>query len=128
MAIHVALEHQTSYCFDRLVRVAPHVIRLRPASHCRTPVFPEPTRHLNITIDLIADLTVINPFDFFVDPEAERYPFHYEPAMVRDLAPYLASGPPGPLDRWNGRSLGGCTYRVTHPGGLSYDRFPLSEA
>ncbi|MGH3683695.1 MAG: DUF2126 domain-containing protein [Pseudonocardiaceae bacterium] len=137
MAINVALEHQTSYCFDRLVRVAPHVIRLRPAPHCRTPVlsyslqvqpgghflnwqqdpfgnylarvvFPEPVRHLSITVDLVADLTVINPFDFFVDPEAERYPFRYEPAMIRDLAPYLVSEPPGPLltewlaglDRW----------------------------
>jgi len=128
LAIHVAIEHRTSYCFDRLVRVAPHVIRLRPAPHCRTPVlsyslqvepaghfmnwqqdpfgnylarvvFPEPMRDLTITVDLVADLTVINPFDFFVDPEAERYPFHYEPATVRDLAPYLASEPPGPLLR-----------------------------
>jgi uncharacterized protein (DUF2126 family) len=126
MAIHVALEHQTSYRFDRLVQVAPHVIRLCPAPQCRTPVlsyslqiqpgghflnwqqdpfgnylarvvFPEPARYLTITVDLIADLTVINPFDFFVEPEAERYPFHYEPATRRDLAPYLASEPPGPL-------------------------------
>ncbi|MGH3755130.1 MAG: DUF2126 domain-containing protein [Pseudonocardiaceae bacterium] len=128
MAIHVALEHRTSYSFDRFVRLAPHVVRLRPAAHCRTPVlayslqiqpdghfvnwqqdpfgnylarlvFPEPANHLSITVDLIADLTVINPFDFFVDSTAERYPFRYEPDMVRDLAPYLAADAPGPLLR-----------------------------
>ncbi len=126
MAIHVALEHQTSYRFDRLVRMAPHVVRLRPAPHCRTPVlsyslqiepgghflnwqqdpfgnylarlvFPEPMDELTITVDLIADLTVINPFDFFVEETAQRYPFSYEPSLVRDLAPYLTANSPGPL-------------------------------
>ncbi|MDT7567917.1 MAG: hypothetical protein QOC75_1318 [Pseudonocardiales bacterium] len=126
MAIHVALEHQTSYQFDRAVRLAPHVVRLRPAAHSRTPVlsyslrvepenhflnwqqdpygnylarlvFPEPARLLTVTVDLVADLTVINPFDFFVDESAERYPFEYDPELTRDLAPYLASEPPGPL-------------------------------
>ncbi|MGH3717577.1 MAG: DUF2126 domain-containing protein [Pseudonocardiaceae bacterium] len=139
MSIHVAVEHQTSYRFDRAVRVAPHVVRLRPAAHCRTPVlsyslrvepgehflnwqqdpfgnylarlvFPEPVCYLTVTVDLVADLTVINPFDFFVDPGAERYPFHYEPAMLRDLAPYLAGEPPGPLlNRW----LAGLDQRFT---------------
>jgi uncharacterized protein (DUF2126 family) len=126
LAIHVALEHQTTYQFDRAVRLAPHVVRLRPAAHSRTPVlsyslrvepenhflnwqqdpygnylarlvFPEPTRRLTVTVDLVADLTVINPFDFFVDESAERYPFEYDPELTRDLAPYLASEPPGPL-------------------------------
>ncbi|MGH3771036.1 MAG: DUF2126 domain-containing protein [Pseudonocardiaceae bacterium] len=139
MSIHVAIEHQTSYRFDRAVRVAPHVVRLRPAPHCRTPVlsyslrvepgghflnwqqdpfgnylarlvFPEPVRYLTVTVDLVADLTVINPFDFFVDPGAQRYPFHYEPAMLRDLAPYLADEPPGPLlSGW----LAGLGHRLT---------------
>ncbi|MFC4947253.1 DUF2126 domain-containing protein [Pseudonocardia sp. GCM10023141] len=126
MAVHVALEHRTTYDFDRLVRLSPHVVRLRPAPHCRTPilsyslriepaehfinwqqdpfgnhlarlVFPEPTRRLSITVDLVADMTVINPFDFFVDEAAEHYPFTYEPDVVRDLAPYLAAREPGPL-------------------------------
>lgn len=126
MAIHVALEHQTCYRFDRVVRMAPHVVRLRPAPHCRTPVlsyslrvqpgghflnwqqdpfgnylarlvFPEPATELTVTVDLIADLTVINPFDFFVEDSAQRYPFSYEPSLVRDLTPYLASEAPGPL-------------------------------
>jgi uncharacterized protein (DUF2126 family)/transglutaminase-like putative cysteine protease len=126
LAIHVALEHQTSYQFDRPVRLGPHVVRLRPAAHCRTPVlsyslrvepdthflnwqqdpfgnylarlvFPEPARQLTITVDLVADMTVINPFDFFVDESAERFPFKYEAELARDLAPYLASETPGPL-------------------------------
>ncbi len=126
MAIHVALEHRTLYRFDRWARLAPHVVRLRPAPSCRTPilayslrvepedhfvnwqqdpfgnhlarlVFPEPARLLSITVDIVADLTVINPFDFFLDPAAERYPFSYDAALARDLAPYLTVAKPGRL-------------------------------
>ena len=104
MSIRVALEHRTSYRFDRPVRISPHVVRLRPAPHCRTPVlsysltvtprnhfinwqqdpfgnqlarlvFPEPARELTVTVDLVADLVVVNPFDFFVEESAARYPF-----------------------------------------------------
>ena len=100
MGIKVALEHRTSYTFDRLVEVHPHVVRLRPAPHSRTPieayslqvepadhfvnwqqdafgnflarlVFPNRTRSLTITVGLIADLKVINPFDFFIEECAE---------------------------------------------------------
>ena len=100
MGIKVALEHRTSYTFDRLVEVHPHVVRLRPAPHSRTPieaysltvepadhfvnwqqdafgnflarlVFPDRARSLTITVGLIADLKVINPFDFFIEEYAE---------------------------------------------------------
>ncbi len=126
MAIRIALHHQTSYRFDRAVNVSPHVIRLRPASHTRTPihayslkiepaqhfinwmqdpfgnfqarlVFPEKVRELSLTVDLVAEMTVINPFDFFVESYAEKYPFTYEPTLRRELAPYLETQENGPL-------------------------------
>ncbi|MET0450717.1 MAG: transglutaminase family protein [Mycobacterium sp.] len=118
MGIKVALEHRTSYTFDRLVEVFPHVVRLRPAPHSRTPieayslqvepadhfvnwqqdafgnflarlVFPSRTRNLTITVGLIADLKVINPFDFFIEDFAETWPFEYPKALLEDLKPYL---------------------------------------
>jgi uncharacterized protein (DUF2126 family) len=118
MGIKVALEHRTSYTFDRLVEVHPHVVRLRPAPHSRTPieayslqvepadhfvnwqqdafgnflarlVFPNRARSLTITVGLIADMKVINPFDFFIEDWAERIPFGYPKALAEDLKPYL---------------------------------------
>jgi len=118
MAIKVALQHHTAYRFDRLVSLAPHIIRLRPAPHSRTPisayslkvspenhfinwqqdafgnylarlVFPEQTRELIIDVEVIADLTVINPFDFFLDESANHFPFQYAAQEQIDLAPYL---------------------------------------
>ena len=131
MGIHVGIEHRTTYTFDRAVRIHPHVLRLRPAPHCRTPilayslrvtpsehfvnwqqdpfgnylarlVFPEPATHLDVTVDLVADLTVINPFDFFVEDSAKAFPFDYEPQLAADLEPYVrVAGPAGPLlDKW----------------------------
>ncbi|MEL6982935.1 MAG: transglutaminase family protein [Actinomycetota bacterium] len=127
MGIHVGIEHQTSYHFDRAIDIHPHVLRLRPAPHCRTPieaysltveppghfinwqqdpfgnhlarlVFPEPADRLRITVDLVADLTVINPFDFFIEESAETFPFAYEPELAADLEPYRRTdGEPGPL-------------------------------
>ena len=134
MSIKVALEHRTTYAFSRPVRLGPHVVRLRPAPHTRTPieaytldvkglpnegghflnwqqdpfgnwmarlVFPEPVSTLDITVGLVADLVAINPFDFFVEESAERFPFTYEPGLAADLAPYLR-----PVDESEGEGPG----------------------
>ena len=126
MSIRVALEHRTVYRYDRPVRLGPQSIRLRPAPHSRTPilayslkvqpgdhfvnwqqdpfgnhiarlVFPEPTTEFSVTVDLIADMTVINPFDFFLEETAKTWPFAYEPGLRHDLAPYLDVGDPDPV-------------------------------
>ena len=128
MAIHVAINHKTHYQYDRLVSLSPHIFRLRPAAHSRTPikayslrirpekhfinwqqdafgnylarvVFPEKTRELYIEVDVVADMTVINPFDFFVEDYAEHYPFSYKEQEKRDLAAYLEVQESGPLLR-----------------------------
>src|SRR5258708_4601018 len=118
MAIRVALQHRTTYQFDRLVHVGPHEAKLRPPPHCPPPilryslnvepaghflnwqqdpygnwvarlVFPERTDKLEVLVDLVADMTVINPFDFFVEPSAESYPFRYASALAKELIPFL---------------------------------------
>jgi len=126
MAIRVALHHKTSYQFDRLVSLSPHEVRLKPAAHARTPilsyslsvnpekhfinwqqdpygnyiarfVFPEKVRALDFTVDLVADMTVINPFDFFVEKYAETYPFNYTQQLEYELGAYLKPEPVGSL-------------------------------
>ena len=126
MSIRVALHHHTRYRYDRPVALSPHEIRLRPAPHCRTPilsysltvapdkhfvnwqqdvfgnhvarfVFPEKTREFDVTVDLTADLTTINPFDFFIESFAERFPFEYPDTQRKNLAPFLAVDERGPL-------------------------------
>jgi uncharacterized protein (DUF2126 family)/transglutaminase-like putative cysteine protease len=122
MSVKVSLEHRTSYTFAHPVNVGPHVVRLRPAPHSRTPieayslqiepknhflnwqqdpfgnwqariVFPEKVSKLEINVGVVADLMVINPFDFFVEESCETFPFSYEPALASDLAPYLVAVP-----------------------------------
>ena len=130
MAIHVALNHKTTYRYDRLVTLGPQVVRLRPAPHCRTPilsyslkisprdhflnwqqdpqsnhqarlVFTERTREFSIEVDLVAEIAAINPFDFFLEASAEQVPFTYEPWLLRELRPYLETEEPGPaLKAW----------------------------
>jgi uncharacterized protein (DUF2126 family)/transglutaminase-like putative cysteine protease len=118
MAIHVALNHITHYTYDRLVNLAPHVVRLRPAPHSRTKVlsysqriepaehfinwqqdpfanyqarlvFPKPMREFKVTVDLVVEMAVYNPFDFFLEPYAETVPFAYPASLQAELAPYL---------------------------------------
>src|SRR3954469_12915240 len=110
MAIHVALNHKTFYRYDRLVSLGPQTIRLRPAPHCRTTiisyslkvtpkqhflnwqqdpqsnylarfVFPEKTKEFLIEVDLVAEMAIINPFDFFLEASSEKFPFSYEKAL-----------------------------------------------
>ena len=126
MPLHVALSHVTQYRYDRLVNLGPQVIRLRPAPHSRSRVlaysqkiepaehfinwqqdpfanhqarlvFPKPTREFTVKVDLLVEMAVYNPFDFFLEPQAEQVPFAYSAAQAQDLAPYLQADPAGPL-------------------------------
>ncbi|WP_417385796.1 DUF2126 domain-containing protein [Gimesia sp.] len=123
--IRVALNHKSIYHYDRYVELAPQLVRLRPAPHCRTPirsyslrvtpvqhfvnwlqdphsnhlarlVFPEKTNMLQVEVDLVAEMTVINPFDFFLEPQATNYPFEYDANLKKDLQPFLDTIEPGP--------------------------------
>src|ERR1700675_3597090 len=125
MSIRVALNHKTLYRYTRPVWLSPHVVRLRPAPHCRTPipsyslkvapadhfinwqqdpysnplarlVFPSKTTEFSVEVDLVADMTVINPFDFFLEKYAEEIPFQYDPVVKRELIPYLEKRCAGP--------------------------------
>jgi uncharacterized protein (DUF2126 family)/transglutaminase-like putative cysteine protease len=126
MGIRVALNHKTCYKYPKPVWLSPQVVRLRPAPHCRTTVssyslkvspsehfinwqqdpysnrlarlvFPNKATEFSVVVDLVAELTVSNPFDFFLEKYAEEFPFTYEPSLLRELGPYLEVPPPGPL-------------------------------
>ncbi|MBI1289812.1 IMP dehydrogenase [bacterium] len=119
MTIRVAINHRTEYLYDRPVTLTPQTVRLRPAPHCRTPivsysmkivpekdyfinwqqdpqsnylariVFPEKVREFKVEIDLVAEMTVINPFDFFLEEYAETFPFKYDESLTNEIAPFL---------------------------------------
>ncbi len=125
MSIKVALNHRTQYRYDKAVSLGPHVIQLRPSPHCRTPIldyslnvspanhflnwqldpynnhvarviFPDKTNEFVIEVDLVAELSPFNPFNFFLEPGVKDYPFEYEASLARDLEPYLLLDPAGP--------------------------------
>src|SRR5215470_366261 len=101
MTLHVALTHRTQYGYDRAVSVGPQIVRLRPAPHflnwqqdpfgnfLARVLVPGETKELTATVDLIADMAAINPFDFFVEESAVSYPFTYDPVLAGELEPYL---------------------------------------
>jgi len=125
MSIRVALHHRTTYRYDRPVHLGPQVVRLRPAPHARTfvesyslrvkperhfvnwqqdphgsflarLVFPDTTRLFEVDVDLVAEMGVKNPFDFFLEPEFEKLPIEYDPSLSSDLLPYRRMDPAGP--------------------------------
>src|ERR1700682_1695680 len=124
MAIHVSLNHKTHYLYDRRVNLGPQIVRLRPAPHSRNPilsyslkiepknhfinwqqdpqgnylarlVFSEPTTQFLVEVDLVVEMAVFNPFDFFLEPAAEQYPFSLDTSAVRELRPFLETEPAG---------------------------------
>ena len=126
MSIHAALHHVTHYRYDRPVQLGPQVVRLRPAPHCRSNVisyslrvepaehfinwqqdpfanylarlvFPKKTTEFKVTVDLVVEMAVYNPFDFFLEPQAENFPFKYSKELAEELAPYLVAEPATPL-------------------------------
>ncbi len=126
MSIHAALHHVTHYKYDRPVHLGPQVVRLRPAPHCRSNVisyslkvepanhfinwqqdpfsnylarlvFPEKTTEFKVTVDLVVEMSVYNPFDFFLEPQAENFPFTYTAEQAAELAPYLVAEPATPM-------------------------------
>jgi uncharacterized protein (DUF2126 family)/transglutaminase-like putative cysteine protease len=128
MGTQVALNHLTCYRYEKAISLGPQVIQLRPALHCRTPIlsysldvtptkhilnwqldphnnrlarllFLEKTNELLVEVNLVAELSPYNPFEFFLEPGVEQYPFAYAGGLAKDLEPYRSADPPGPLLR-----------------------------
>src|SRR5664279_778119 len=126
MGIQIALNHRTQYRYDKPVFLGPQVIQLRPAPHCRTPIlsyslkvtptehilnwqmdphynylarllFQNKTKEFVVEVDLAVELSSVNPFDFFLEPGFEDYPFQYSPELAKDLEPYRSVEEAGPL-------------------------------
>jgi uncharacterized protein (DUF2126 family)/transglutaminase-like putative cysteine protease len=130
MGIQVALNHRTLYRYEKAISLGPQVIQLRPALHCRTPIlsysldvapsqhilnwqldphnnrlarllFSQKTSELLVEVNLVADLSPYNPFEFFLEPGVAEYPFAYSPELAKDLEPFRSLDPlldaPGPL-------------------------------
>jgi uncharacterized protein (DUF2126 family)/transglutaminase-like putative cysteine protease len=140
MGIQVSLNHRTHYRYDKAISLGPQVIQLRPALHCRTPIlsysldvtpsehilhwqldphhnrlarllFSQKTSEFLVDVNLVADLSPLNPFEFFLEPGVEEYPFAYAPELANDLQPHRSVDPPGPLlqaflESFQGKSSG----------------------
>jgi transglutaminase-like putative cysteine protease len=128
--MRVAIRHYTQYHYDRSVFLSSHLLKLKPAAHCRTPIesyslivkpenhfihwqqdpfgnfmaridFQQPTQQLSIEVELVANIAEVNPFDFFLDEYAQSFPFAYDAQLEKDLSPYLEISTPGPnLKQW----------------------------
>src|SRR5579863_6081392 len=68
MSIRVALNHKTLYRYTRPVWLSPHVVRLRPAPHCRMPI---PSYSLKVT-----------PADHFINWQQDPYSNHLARQMI----------------------------------------------
>ena len=126
MAINVSLQHSMHYEYDKYVNLSPHVIRLKPAPHSRSRihsyslkvfpedhfinwqqdafgnylarvVFPDKVNCFKVDVEVIVEMTVINPFDFFMEKYADSFPFEYNDDDRRDLQAYLKIQEDGPL-------------------------------
>jgi transglutaminase-like putative cysteine protease len=122
MSILAGLHHVTRYRYDRPVEISPHVVRLRPALHCRsrivsyslevTPrphfvnwqqdpngnwlaryVFPEKARELAVAVDLVADMAVPSISSSSRSPRA--FPSRIRPSSPRNSRPIFMPRPPG---------------------------------
>src|SRR5476651_356577 len=147
MSIQAALRHVTRYRYDRPITLGPQTIRLRPAPHTRAKViaysltiepeqnflnwqqdpqsnwlarvvFPEKIDHFTVAVDLTVEMDVINPFDFFLEPEADNFPFAYSAEQKAELEPYLVTGPMG---RAFDRYLAGISLEPKHTTNFIFD-------